>query len=430
MRSLEGSGAGRRNAQMLCVTHHKKKGLLDFCKLLMELGPHTIPNRIPDHVRLLGRRNELNQLLHDGLPGIPLLDAFKANLLPHSERIQLGRIELEHAELGSVDSEQICCQKLAYDVLDLVCDACSRVGRLLNDQTRPAVDRARSIFATADSIIKADVMNCLHMLSLLVTWCGTLERKTTCAILDKYTVFPTVMSAATSQSLENLRPSIWRASQLGRATTRCIDTGHLPLSNQLAGGGWPTGAVIELLVQQPGVGEMRLVGPALAKVAHRKVVLIQPPHTPHTAALATLGVAPENLIWVKSKTSADMLWAAEQVLRSGSVGAVMMWTTQIRQESLRRLNLAAQTGETLLWVLRPLAAALDASPSPLRLSVRPAPGGIEVGFVKRRGPQRDEPLLLPLAGPLTVSRPRATPAPAKEVLTEISGHEVHSVLQN
>ncbi len=219
---------------------------------------------------------------------------------------------------------------------------------------------------------------------------------------------------STGQPLEELHPSLWRASQLGRATTRCIDTGYLPLSNQLVGKGWPTGTVIELLVQQPGVGEMRLVGPALAQVAHRKVVMIQPPHTPHTAALAGLGVAPANLIWVKSQSSADMLWATEQVLRSGSCGAVLLWATHIRQENLRRLTLAAQTSETLLWVLRPLAAAQDPSPSPLRLSVRPAPEGIEIGFVKRRGPLRDEPLFLPLDGPLTIKR---HPVPAQDVPT-------------
>jgi protein ImuA len=58
--------------------------------------------------------------------------------------------------------------------------------------------------------------------------------------------------------------------------------------------------------------------------------------------------------------------------------------------------LAAQADQALFFVLRPLAAAQDASPSPLRLSLRPADGGVNIGFVKRRGPQRDEPLFLPL----------------------------------
>lgn len=84
------------------------------------------------------------------------------------------------------------------------------------------------------------------------------------------------------------------------------------------------------------------------------------------------------------------------MLRSRSCGALLFWQNQIRPESQRRLTLAAQEGETLFFVFRPLAAAQDPSPAPLRLALRPRAGGLEVGFVKRRGPQRDEPLLLPM----------------------------------
>lgn len=204
---------------------------------------------------------------------------------------------------------------------------------------------------------------------------------------------------AETTNLEHLHPSLWRASQLARSTTKCVDTGHMALSNQLAGGGWPTGQLIELMVQQPGSGEMRLLAPALVQVAHRKVVFIEPPHPPHAIALAGLGIGVSDVIWIKSKVSADTLWATEQVLRSASCGAVLLWTNHIRQESLRRLHLAAQSGENLLYIVRPLAAAQDASPSPLRLTIRPAAGGVNVGFTKRKGPARDEELFLPLAAP-------------------------------
>lgn len=215
------------------------------------------------------------------------------------------------------------------------------------------------------------------------------------------------MSATTVQSLEELHPSLWRASALGRATTRCIDTGHVALSNQLVGRGWPTGTLIELLVQQPGIGEMRLLAPALAQVADRTIVMIQPPHTPQAIALAGLGISPSNVLWLTPKNTADSLWAAEQVLRSGSCGALLFWTNHIRTESLRRLHLVAQSGETMFSIQRPLAAAQDASPAPLRLSLRPAPGGLDIGFVKRRGPQRDEPLFVPLSEPYSVQRRKA-----------------------
>jgi len=202
---------------------------------------------------------------------------------------------------------------------------------------------------------------------------------------------------ATPVSPEALHPALWRASQLGRATTRCVDTGYTALSNQLPGGGWPTGSLTELLTQQPGIGEMRLLAPALAKVAKRKIVMLEPPHPPQALALASLGLAPDQAIWMRAKSTADTLWAAEQVLRSGSCGALLMWQTHARPEYLRRLHLAAQAGETLCFVFRPVAAAQDASVAPLRLALRPAPGGLDIGFVKRRGPSTDQTLFLPMS---------------------------------
>jgi protein ImuA len=205
---------------------------------------------------------------------------------------------------------------------------------------------------------------------------------------------------------ESLHPSLWRASQLARSVTRCIDTGHAVLSYQLPGRGWPVGSLVEILPQQTGIGELRLLAPALAQVADRSVVLLQPPHVPQPLALAAMGLPPKSVIWVRSDRMGDALWAAEQVLRSGSCGALLFWPDNVgsargrrqhvRAESLRRLHLAAQCGETLFFMMRSPAAASDSSPAPLRLSVRPAPGGIDIGFVKRQGPVRDKPLFLPM----------------------------------
>jgi protein ImuA len=45
-------------------------------------------------------------------------------------------------------------------------------------------------------------------------------------------------------------------------------------------------------------------------------------------------------------------------------------------------------------MMRPITAAQDPSPAPLRLALRPKAGGLENEFVKRQGPRRDEPLFL------------------------------------
>ena len=225
-------------------------------------------------------------------------------------------------------------------------------------------------------------------------------------------------------SPEDLHPSLWRASQLAHSNARCIETGHPTLSSQLPGGGWPTGTLIDLLPQQCGIGELRLLRPALLKVAQRRIVMLQPPHAPQALALAAMGLSPSQLIWIRSSRSTDALWAAEQVLRSGSCGALLFWQSHARGETLRRLHLAAQSGETLFFMLRPLAAAQDSSPAPLRLSLRPAFGGLEIGFIKRRGPQRDAPLFLPLTPSLlqrhaTLDRAPSAPATTRSVQPEL-----------
>src|SRR5476649_1463619 len=189
----------------------------------------------------------------------------------------------------------------------------------------------------------------------------------------------TMPRTAATIAPETLHPSLWLASQLAHSTTRCIDTGYAALSAQLPGGGWPTGTLIDLLQQQPGIGELRLLHPALASLGSRPIVLLS------------------QLVWVRSGAkSGDALWAAEQILRSGCCGALLFWQQHARGDTLRRLHLAAQSGDTLFCMLRPLTSAQDSSPAPLRLSLRPAAGGIDIGFIKRKGPQRDTPLFLPL----------------------------------
>lgn len=88
---------------------------------------------------------------------------------------------------------------------------------------------------------------------------------------------------------EDLHPSLWRASQMARNFAHCVSTGHSSLDNQLPGNGWLTGEMTDLHLQQPGIGEMRLLAPALAAAVTRQVALLQPPQQPQALALAAMG---------------------------------------------------------------------------------------------------------------------------------------------
>lgn len=195
-------------------------------------------------------------------------------------------------------------------------------------------------------------------------------------------------------SLETLHPALWRASQLARAPTPVVPTGHGALDAVLPGGGWPLGALVELCVPQPGIGEVQLLHPALASLGPGPVVLAQPPCPPCAAAWPARLAAP--CLWLRPRQSADALWAAEQVLRSRAFAALLLWQQGISFQALRRLQLAAQTGRTLCLLYRPWRARSQSSPAPLRLALQPSPGGLSVQVLKRRGHPHPYPVPLSL----------------------------------
>jgi protein ImuA len=196
---------------------------------------------------------------------------------------------------------------------------------------------------------------------------------------------------------EAIHRDLWRASQLGSAHGRTVSSGHATLDAELPGRGWPAGALTEVIVPQPGCGELRLLKPALEAVAPRPVFLLQPPHRLQPAAFTWWGVAAENVRVLRAPSTADSLWAAEQILRAGTAGTLLFWQQQVRPEALRRLHLVAQRSDTLLFLFRPTAAASSTSPAPLRVSLAPARDGLNLSFIKRRGPHRDEPVFVALS---------------------------------
>ncbi|WP_175772894.1 translesion DNA synthesis-associated protein ImuA [Paraburkholderia phenazinium] len=198
-------------------------------------------------------------------------------------------------------------------------------------------------------------------------------------------------------SPESVHPGVWRASQLAGPHRRVAACGDPQLAAEMPGGGWPRGTLTDLLLPSAGVGEMRLLRSALAAVAGRPVMLLQPPHRIQPAALAWWGLSAEHVRVLHAGKTADALWACEQILRAGTTAALIFWQNHVRPESLRRLHLAAQASDTLFFMMRPLATASDASTAPLRLAIRPARDGVNVEFVKRRGPRRDDALFTPLS---------------------------------
>lgn len=180
-------------------------------------------------------------------------------------------------------------------------------------------------------------------------------------------------------------PGIWRRRSPS-ATIDAQPTGHAMLDALLPGGGWPQGALCELLIEHDGIGECALVLPALAALtqARRRVVLVAPPYLPYAPALAAAGVDLRQVVQIDAGTT-DTHWSIEQCLRSGGCGAVLGWLPRADYRELRRLQLATEGGGTIGFVFRPLAAANEASPSALRLRITAADGEPQIELLKCRG---------------------------------------------
>ncbi len=207
-------------------------------------------------------------------------------------------------------------------------------------------------------------------------------------------------------------PGVWLGNQLcdamACASAQAIQpTGHAALDAQLPGGGWPVGALTEVLQPEPSRHVWQLLQPALAQATAARpgaVVLVAPPFEPFAPALQAAGLPPERLCKVQpgptqaGGTATTALWATEQALRCRDVLAVLAWLPQAQPEQLRRLQLAAAHMGQLLWVLRPAHARQQASPAPLRLWVQGdarAPLAMQVQVLKRRGPPLAQPVVLP-----------------------------------
>lgn len=240
-------------------------------------------------------------------------------------------------------------------------------------------------------------------------------------------------------------PGVWHADQWSLAKLRVQPSGHAALDAQLPGGGWPVGALTEVLQPPHGTHEWRLVLPALSQATAARagaVVLVAPPHEPLAPALQAQGLPAAR--WCRiAVAGAAALWASEQALHCRDVLAVLAWLPQAPPAALRRLQLAAAQQGALLWVFRPVQWQHQASPAALRLLVQNGQSaqsvqsvqsrGMQVRILKRRGPPLAESLWLPASPPrlaavlaAQAARRASVPAPSNPIQVRAALDAVHA----
>lgn len=162
--------------------------------------------------------------------------------------------------------------------------------------------------------------------------------------------------------------TLWHAGRHPATTRDGEPTGHAALDALLPQRGWPRRALTELLLPADGVGELALLMPTLARLSREggTLALVTPPYLPYAPAWQAAGID-LGALQVIETAPRDALWAFEQCLRSGACAAVVGWPRQADAQALRRLQVAADSGDCLGFVLRDRKHAANPSPAALRL---------------------------------------------------------------
>ena len=176
---------------------------------------------------------------------------------------------------------------------------------------------------------------------------------------------------------------LWRGSELSQEPDPGIATGFSSLDKQLPGRGWPRGAISEILSDRPG-GAMALLMPALASLSRQsqQIILVAPPYIPYAPGFFINGVDLSRLLLVNGRDEKECLWVLEQVLNAGC-GAALSWPQRLSRMALRRLQLAAERGGGIGFLLRQPQFSAESSPAALRLRISAA--GNLADILKRRG---------------------------------------------
>ena len=199
-------------------------------------------------------------------------------------------------------------------------------------------------------------------------------------------------SSSLNKLLEN--PRLWRGRNPAQGMAG-LASGYERLDRHLPGGGWPQHALTEILTENYGIGELRLLMPALAALSTADnsagfsepgwIAWVAPPFQPYPPALQQWGIDLSRMLIVRPKTDKEVLWSAEQALSSGTCAAVLLWPEQLDDQSSRRLQLAAEKGNSWAIAFRPLTARSEPSAAALRIELQVNASGTRLSIVKSRG---------------------------------------------
>lgn len=181
-----------------------------------------------------------------------------------------------------------------------------------------------------------------------------------------------------------------QAEDLGEVSV--LSTGVPELDRCLPLGGVRPNSLVEWL-GEPGSGAW-VLGTLQAVQAcpdQEWVVLVDPDGEFFPLAACSWGLDLARLLVVRPSSVSHAVWAIDESLRNGAVGAVIGCLERLSSRDSRRLQLAAEVGGRLCVLLRPARARWDPSWAEIRWYVQPVVSsqhsqrGIQVELLRCRG---------------------------------------------
>lgn len=196
--------------------------------------------------------------------------------------------------------------------------------------------------------------------------------------------------------------------QLGRRSA-VFSSGSASIDSCLPYKGYESGTIIEYLQNSAGSGATTLALSAAREalaVTDRFCVVVDWRRQFYPPAAAALGLDLKRIVIVRPTTLADRLWAIDQALRCPSIVAVIAEIEQLDDHAARRLQLAAESGGGLgflvrssqrqqpswaevQWLVRPLVRAASPTPAaPIPAAIAPLPHRqLQLELLRVRGGQ-------------------------------------------
>ena len=187
-------------------------------------------------------------------------------------------------------------------------------------------------------------------------------------------------------------PNLWRGCDMAGQGFHGIGTGYDELDDILPGRGWPSSGLVEVIARHSGMGELQLLIPLMQSVIKQGkwILCVAPPYLLNAPALTQVGIDIDQILIVKQDTPCkDALWSMEKAMQTETCGLVLAWQNWLPGKVLRRLQLAAEVGDTLAVLFKHNDSKY--SPSSLRLQIKgsatdnPDFSRAEVTVIKARG---------------------------------------------